>query len=453
MTGSSDAKNVRQLAAEILHKVESQKAYADLLLDHFLRTAGLSDADRSLLTELTYGTLRWRARIDARLVPFLNRSLAETDPFNRNLLRITLYQLLFLDKIPAYAAVNEAVEIAKATKPRSASFINGVLRNFLRHMEHQGKGRDVENPTSNLAEEYSHPQWLVDRWCSDFGDEQATALMLASNQRTPLAVRVNQRLTTPAALIDLWQQSGIVAEPSTISPQGIRLPTGVSIEALPGFAEGHFQVQSEASQLVSHLVGPAAGEKILDACAAPGGKATHLAELIGDRGKVIAIDTSARGIARIAQNAERLRLASLRAIRADASKALAGDLAGPYDRILVDAPCSGLGTLRAHPEIKWQRNDSDIARLAELQARILRSAAACLIAGGVLVYSTCTLTADENEHVVENFLRQHSQFELTEAARYLPEAARHMVRDKYFQALPQRDDTDGFFAARMRKVA
>jgi len=254
-------------------------------------------------------------------------------------------------------------------------------------------------------------------------------------------------------LLESWQESAIVAKPSALSPQAIRLPTGVSIEALPGFAEGHFQVQSEASQLVSHLVGPAAGDKILDACAAPGGKATHLAELIGDRGKVMAIDTSARGIARIAQNAERLRLASLQTRRADASKALVGDLAGPYDRILVDAPCSGLGTLRSHPEIKWQRGDSDIARLAVLQARILRSAAACLKTGGVLVYSTCTLTADENEQVIENFLRQYSQFELTEAARYLPEPARHMVREKYFQALPQRDDTDGFFAARMRKVA
>lgn len=453
MIVSSDAKSVRHIAAEILHRVESQKAYADLLLDHYLRTTALVEADRALLTELTYGTLRWRAKIDAKLTPFLNRSLAETDPLIRNLLRITLYQLLFLDKIPAYAAVNEAVEIAKTIQPRSAGFINGVMRNFLRQKEQQGKGRVVKSSTVNLVEEYSHPQWLVDRWLSYFGSEQAKALMLANNQRAPLAVRVNQRTTTRAELLERWQESGIVAETSVISPQGIRLPTGVSIEALPGFAEGLFQVQSEASQLVSRLVGPAAGETILDACAAPGGKATHLAELIGDRGKVIAIDTSSRGIARIAQNAERLRLASLQATCADASKPLLGDLAGPYDRILVDAPCSGLGTLRSHPEIKWQRNDSDIARLAALQARILQSVARYLKNSGVLVYSTCTLTIDENEQVIENFLRQNSQFELTEAARYLPEPACHMVRDKYFQALPQRDDTDGFFAARMRKVA
>jgi len=453
VTVSHDADNVRHLAALILHKVESQKAYADLLLDHHLRNAGLIEADRALLTELTYGTLRWRAKIDAKLAPFLTRSLAETDLFSRNLLRITLYQLLFLDKIPAYAAVNEAVEIAKVAKPKSAAFINGVLRNFLRQKDLLGEKRESQRSASTVVDEYSHPQWLVDRWWGHFGAEQAKALMLANNQRAPLVVRVNQRTTKRPELLERWQGCGIAAAPSVISPYGIRLPPGVSIETLAGFAEGHFQVQSEASQLVSHLVSATAGETILDACAAPGGKATHLAEMSADRGKIVALDKSPRGIERIAQNAQRLRLDSLQAIRADASQPLDGVLAGPYDRILVDAPCSGLGTLRSHPEIKWQRNERDIARLAGVQARILQSVAPCLKTGGVLVYSTCTLTVDENERVIENFLRQNIQFELTEAARYLPESARHMVRDNYFQALPQRDDTDGFFAARLRKVA
>lgn len=446
MTGLSDAKNVRQIAAEILHRVESQKAYADLLLDHHLRGDDINDADRGLLTELTYGTLRWRGKIDGKLAPLLKRSLADTDPLLRNLLRITLYQLLFLDKIPAYAAVHEAVEIAKATKPRSAGFVNGVLRSLLRQVE---KG---ENAATNLAEEYSHPQWLVDRWQCYFGAEQAQALMLANNQRTPLVVRVNLRKTSREELLENWQTAGIAAIAGTASPQAIRLPTGVSVEALPGFSEGWFQVQSEASQLVSYLIGPTSGELILDACAAPGGKATHLAELIDDQGKIIALDTSARGVERIDENAKRLGLTSIHAQCANASKPLAENLAGPYDRILVDAPCSGLGTLRSHPEIKWQRDDRDIARLAALQARILEAVARYLKPGGVLVYSTCTLTVEENQQVIDHFLAANNQFELTDAARYLPESARHMVQEKYFQALPQRDDTDGFFAARLRKV-
>jgi len=452
VTALSDPRNVRQIAAEILHRVESQKAYADLLLDHHLRNSELKETDRGLLTEMTYGTLRWRGKIDAQLKPFLKRSLADTDPFVRNLLRLTLYQLLFLDKIPAYAAVNEAVEIAKITKPGSVGFVNGVLRNFLRRFSKGDKHSDIESSTTTLAEEYSHPQWLIDRWCGYFGAEQAKALMLACNQRAPLVVRANLRATTRAALLAGWRETGIAAEPTAASPQGIRLPGGVRIDALAGFAEGLFQVQSEASQLVSYLVGPTSGEIILDACAAPGGKATHLAELSGDRGRIVAVDTSARGIERIAQNVQRLRLESIHAKCANASKPLAENLTGPYDRILVDAPCSGLGTLRSHPEIKWQRDDRDIARLCGLQARILQSLAQYLKAGGVLVYSTCTLTVDENERVVEKFLRDNNRFELTEAARYLPESARHMVHGKYFLALPQRDDTDGFFAARMRKA-
>jgi 16S rRNA (cytosine967-C5)-methyltransferase len=293
----------------------------------------------------------------------------------------------------------------------------------------------------------------VDRWREYFGDEQAKALMLASNQRTPLVVRANLGKTSREELLASWHEDHIPAQPTAVSPQAIRLPTGVSIETLPGFTEGLFQVQSEASQLVSYLVGPAAGDLILDACAAPGGKTTHLAELIGDQGSIIAIDTSARGVERINQNAQRLGLGSIQTQCANASKTLPAKLAGPYDRILVDAPCSGLGTLRSHPEIKWQRDDSDIARLCVLQARILQSVTQHLKIGGVLVYSTCTLTVDENERVVEVFLRDNNQFELTDAARYLPESARHMVHGKYFQALPQRDDTDGFFAARMSKVA
>ncbi|MDP9130752.1 MAG: 16S rRNA (cytosine(967)-C(5))-methyltransferase RsmB [Candidatus Binatota bacterium] len=453
MTVLNDGKNVRQIAGEILHRVECQNSYADLLLDHHLRSADLNDADRALLTELTYGTLRWRGKIDSQLVPFLNRSLAETDSFNRNLLRVTLYQLLFLDKIPAYAAVNEAVEIAKATQPRSAAFVNGVLRSFLRQLKKGGKASGIQSSAGNLADEYSHPQWLVDRWREYFGDEQAKALMLASNQRTPLVVRVNLGKTSREKLLASWHEQDIAAEPTAVSPQAIRLPTGVSIERLPGFTEGLFQVQSEASQLVSYLVGPASGDLILDACAAPGGKATHLAELIGDQGNIIAIDTSARGVERINQNAERLGLGAIQTKCANASKTLPPKLTGPYDRILVDAPCSGLGTLRSHPEIKWQRDNSDIARLCALQARILQSVTQHLKIGGVLVYSTCTLTVDENERVVEDFLRDNSRFELVDAARYLPESARHMVHGKYFQALPQRDDTDGFFAARMRKAA
>jgi len=205
--------------------------------------------------------------------------------------------------------------------------------------------------------------------------------------------------------------------------------------------------------LVGLLLDPKPGERILDACAAPGGKATHLAELMGDHGEIIAGDISQRGIEKLRQNIRRLGLKSVQPVQADLSLELTGALALPYDRILADLPCSGLGTLRSHPEAKWYREAKDVARLSALQKKILDRLFSYLKPGGSVVYSTCTLTREENEAVVEGFLQRHKEFTLETAAEFLPESARHMVRGNYFLALPHRDGTDGFFAARMRKRA
>ena len=445
-------KSVRQLAGEILFKVDTRKAYADILLDQALRTTALDERDRALLTELTYGTLRWRGAIDGRLRRNLKRALAEVDAPIRNLLRLTYYQLIYLDRIPPYAAVNEAVELAKAFGGhKAAGFVNGVLRSFLR--EPRTIPSPAEDSISSLATSHSHPEWLVERWLDEFGPVNAAKLMSANNEKPPLILRANSLRNSQDELLDRLQSARIEATAAPFSPQGILLPAGGVIESLPGFAEGLFQVQGEASQLVSFLLSPLPGERILDACAAPGGKSTHIAELMHDDGETIAIDTSERGIARIRQNADRLGLKSVRARRADMSEQSAGVGAAPYDRILVDAPCSGLGTLRAHPEIKWNRDANDVQRLSRLQLKILHQVSGYLKRDGIFVYSTCTLTRDENEQNVESFLAGHPGFELQDAARYLPPKAKHMVRGKYFQALPHRDNTDGFFAARMRKVS
>jgi 16S rRNA (cytosine967-C5)-methyltransferase len=446
-------KSVRQLASEILLKVDTQKAYADILLDHALRNATLDERDRGLLTEVVYGTLRWRGRIDAKLSRHMRRPLAQADPFIRSLLRATLYQLIFLDKVPDYAAVHEAVELAKLGGAKAAGFVNGVLRNFLRQNEKVAVAAPNDQSVRAMAEEFSHPEWLVRRWLGDFGAKEATSLMRANNQQTPLVVRVNSLKCARAELLERFLTAGVTAEPTQLSPQGILLLSGARIEKLPGFAEGLFQVQGEPSQLTIYLIDPQSGERILDACAAPGGKTTHIAEMMRDEGELIALDVSARGIDRIKENIARLQLRSIHAVRGDAGRNLASSLGAAYDRILVDAPCSGLGTLRSHPEIKWQRDESDIKRLYQLQSKILGNVAEHLKPDGVLVYSTCTLAREENDCVVEGFLREHQEFELEDAARYLPDGARHMARGKYFHALPHRDNTDGFFAARMRKVS
>ncbi len=452
MNASSEVKTVRQLASEILFKVDTQKAYADILLDGTLRATPLSERDRALLTELTYGTLRWRGKIDARLSQKLRRPLADTDAFVRNLLRVTVYQLLYLDKIPDYAAVNEAVELAKTQRgSKTAGFVNGVLRNLLRLKNPDAQAPSTVDSIAALAAELSHPEWLVRRWLAEFGLSEATALMRANNERSPLVLRANRVKCSRDELLARLLDHGIAATPTLLSPQGIAIESSGNVENLPGFAEGLFQIQGESSQLVAYLLAPSAGERILDACAAPGGKSTHIAELMDDRGTVIALDNSPRGLDRIRENIARLNLPSIQIAQADATQELNGELGAPYDRILVDAPCSGLGTLRSHPEIKWQRQERDILRLSQLQAKILNRVAGYLKPDGVLVYSTCTLTHNENERIVETFLAKHEEFELEDGARYLPDSAQTMVRGKFFQALPHRDNTDGFFAARLRK--
>jgi 16S rRNA (cytosine967-C5)-methyltransferase len=446
-------KSVRRLASEILLRVDTRKAYADILLDHALNRSGLDTRDQALLTEVVYGTLRWRGTIDARLSLHMGRPLSEADPLLRNLLRATLYQIIFLDKIPAYAAVNEAVEIAKSRGAKAAGFVNAVLRSFLRHDSQTAEAAPRDQAPDALAEEFSHPRWLVKLWLADFGADGAKSLMRANNERAPLAVRANSLIGAREALLELFRTAGVDAEPTRWSPQGILILSGPPVRELPGFSEGFFQVQGEASQLVTYLLDPRPGERILDACAAPGGKSTHIAEMMRDEGEVIALDASATGLDRIRENAARLQLKCVHAVRGDASRKLDPSLDALYDRILVDAPCSGLGTLRSHPEIKWRLGESDIRRLCKLQSKILGNVAAHLKPGGALVYSTCTLTRAENDRTVDGFLRAHTEFELEDVARYLPQEARHMARARYFQAVPHRDGTDGFFAARMRKVS
>ncbi len=446
------ARSVRELASEILFKVDRNKAYADVLLDHALRSNPLDDRDRALLTELVYGALRWRGAIDARLTQHLRRPLSESDPWLRNLLRVSGYQLVYLDRIPDYAAVNEAVELAKRRGGRkAAAFVNGVLRNFLRQTA-EDIAITTEPSLASLAVQCSHPEWLVRRWVSEFNRDEAMALMRANNDHARLGLRANALKCTRDELLARLLGAGVDAKATPWSPDGISLQASGAVENLPGFSDGWFQVQGEASQLVSYLLAPVPGERILDACAAPGGKSTHIAELFKDRGEIVAIDNSARGIEKIRQNVGRLGLRSVRATRANAGVKLGGITDGIYDRVLLDAPCSGLGTLRAHPEIKWQRDESDVQRLGRLQANLLENVSAYLKSSGVMVYSTCTMTRDENEQNVESFLARHPEFELQDAARYLPERAKKLVRGKYFTALPQHHGTDGFFAARMRKV-
>jgi 16S rRNA (cytosine967-C5)-methyltransferase len=451
---AAGAGGCRTVAAEILLKVEAQKSYADRLLDHALKTHALSGQDRALLTQLVYGALRWRGKIDWLLGKLVHRPLADMDGYLRNLLRLTVYQLLFLDRVPSYAAVNEGVELAKRYGGASAGgLVNAVGRRLLREGDSLAKLDPGAGLVERLSVSWSHPEWLVRKWLASFGAEETEALLRADNEEPPVVLRVNRLKTDRQGLIEKLRAAGVDAVPSPLSYQGINLRKASSVEQLPGFKEGLFLVQGEASQLVGFLLDPKPGERILDACAAPGGKATHLAELMEDRGEVVATDISAGGIERLKQNIRRLGLQSIRPTRADVKFELTGELALPYDRILADLPCTGLGTLRSHPEAKWHREEKDIERLSALQRQILQQVSSYIKAGGTLIYSTCTLTREENEEVLEDFLRRHNEFVLESAAEFLPESARHMARGDYFLALSHKHGTDCFFAARMKRKA
>jgi 16S rRNA (cytosine967-C5)-methyltransferase len=376
------------------------------------------------------------------------------NPYLRNLLRCTFYQILFLDRVPDYAAADEAVELAKRFGgSRAAGLVNGVVREFLRKKDQIALPDGAGDPARRLSILWSHPDWLVKRWLNYIGAEETEALLRANNQESPLMLRANALKGGRAELIKTLLRAGIEAGPADFSPQGVRIRSTAAIDQLPGWQEGRFIVQGEASQLVGWLLGPQADERVWDACAVPGGKATHLAELMGDRGEVVATDISARGLEKLRQNMQRLGLASIRPFCLDVTGRLTGPAAKPYDRILIDAPCSGLGTLRSHPEAKWRRREEDIARLGLLQKRILARVSSYLKRGGVMVYATCTLTAEENERVVEDFLGDAPDFVLEDANDYLPRPSERWTRGKYFFSLPHRTGADGFFAARMKKAA
>jgi 16S rRNA (cytosine967-C5)-methyltransferase len=403
----------RDLALDILVKVDQRRSYADTLLDSALDEVNLERRDRALLTEMVYGTLRWRGRIDWVAEQFLSQPLSRMQPRLRNILRLTLYQVLFLSKVPGYAAVNEGVVLAK----RSAGPRGGAL------------------------------------WQDYLPGEDIAGLLAANNREAFVTLRVNSMRADRNGLLEKLRAEAVTAVPSQWSPQGIKVRAASAVERLPGFPEGLFQIQGEASQIVGSLLDPQPHEIVLDACAAPGGKTTHLAELMTDQGEVVAMDVSDRGLEKLKENVRRLGLASVRVFHADVTQGLPPGCPQTYDRILVDAPCSGLGTLRAHPEAKWQRKSLDIKRLAELQSRILQSVVRYLKPEGILVYATCTLTMNENESVVKEFLEREKGMILEDAGSVLPEDAKTMTWGKFFLALPHKHDTDGFFAARMRKAA
>jgi 16S rRNA (cytosine967-C5)-methyltransferase len=434
----------REKALEILVRVE-EGSFADSLLDEARRKFDARDSAFQL--ELVYGVLRHRSRLDWVLDQFSAQPVANTDTQTRNILRLGAYQMLLLDKVPVSAAVNTATELAK-DHGRKSSYVNGLLRNLDRR-RNEIKEPAPQEPAKRLSILYSHPEWLVRRWLNRFGAEKTKTILHENNHPAPLVVRTNSLRATRDELKASLEADGAIVAETAHSPDGLAIASSPGLRSLSAYQNGWFMVQDEAAQLVTRMLAPRPGELVLDAAAAPGGKATHLAELMKNIGTIVALEIDSGRIEKIRENAARLGTSIVKPVRGDAAKY--HELS--FDKILLDAPCSGLGVIRRHPDGRWNKKEETIRERAGLQLRILRNAARLLKPGGLLVYATCTTEPEENEDIINSFLAEASgQVRIDDPRPCLPETARTLVDDRrFFRTFPEQLSMDGFFAARLEK--
>jgi 16S rRNA (cytosine967-C5)-methyltransferase len=454
MVAAMTAKKIdaREVALKIINEVETNGAYANIALAKEInrRTAQgqLSDQDRRFITELVYGTVKAGATLDWLLGLYLNRSLTKVAPVIRNILRLGIYQLFFLEKVPASAACNQSVELAKKYgHAGTVKFVNGVLRNAARSPEKVVYPDRDSQPVKYLALKYFHPEWLVERWVERLGVTACEALCQTNNTIPPLSLRTNTIKINRDRLLQRLAGEGVACQASAWTPEGIVCQEHPGLGTLTSLQEGLFQVQDESSMLVAHILDPKPGEFIIDACGAPGGKTTHIAALMNNAGKILSTDIYEHKLALIRENAARLALTNIETRALDAVN-LGSMFPLKADRVLVDAPCSGLGVLRRKPDSRWRKSPEILRDLPKLQAAILASAAQCVKPGGVLVYSTCTTEPEENQDIVCDFLRAHPDFSLEPTGQYLPALKRP---DKLLQLWPHTDSIDGFFIARIAR--
>jgi len=450
------ADSARYRALVILNLWESRGTPLDLVVAEELRQPLADHRENQFCRALVYGVARWRGYLDELLTRYAKHPLAKMKPLLRQALRCGLYQLVAMDRVPPSAAINETVQLLKeAGEPRwLTGFANGVLRRLSRELDNlPSPGASVEFfPDWPRPALLSHPDWLYHRWCRRYGMETAEVLCRANNQEPRLTLRVTAR-SSREALLGRLRAAGFAAVYGPFAPASLLLENFRGpVTALPGFAEGFFQVQDEAAQLVSLLMGKLSNGRYLDACAGLGGKTTHLAELLPEGGHLVAVEPEERRLDLLADNLQRLGLTGR-------VETLPGTLAQLVDKggekflgILVDAPCSGLGVIRRHPDIRWNRGVEDLTRFQALQLAILGQAIDLLAPDGVLVYATCSTEPEENEQVVERFQKGHPDLTIEDCSRFLPDSARELVDPAgFFRSRPDQG-LDGFFAARLRRA-
>ncbi|OPY87745.1 MAG: Ribosomal RNA small subunit methyltransferase B [Smithella sp. PtaU1.Bin162] len=444
-------KSIRRLAVDILDQVHLSKDFAGNLLDECLDFNNLSGtADGRLLTHIVYGVLRLRGHLDWILIKLCHGNWKKTDENIKNILRTGLFQLKFSDRLPAFAVVDEAVKIARVINPAKSGLVNAVLRNYLRHSDRINFPSREEKPAEFIAAFYSHPLWLTKIWLSLFGLLNTEALCAANNEMPPLTVRVNTLKISPDELREKLKHAGFDPAPTSFSSDGLLLHSSPSpIQKTDFFQKGFLRIQDEASQLISHLVCPKSRESFLDVCSGTGGKTTHLAAILKNTGKILALDYDLNKLEELEKDAKRLGITIIKTRQADLTERLPESLTEKFDYVLIDAPCSGSGTLRRNPEIKWRIQAADLAEIAKIQNTILHNAAFAVRKGGHLIYCTCSLLPRENENVINSFLRFNPVFSVCPPPPFI--SPRLIDSGGFFRTFPPWHNMDGFFAAVLKR--
>jgi len=447
----------RQTALNVLNEVDQDKHTLDHILDAvFTRIGDMPQREKNLTFTIVYGVLRHRNRLDWILGHFLRTGPSKLDPAVLNILRIGLFQVVYLTRIPASAAVNTAVDLAKTLKkPWLAKFVNAVLRAAVRKYPELSPPDMKIDPVSAVSIEKSMPRWLVSRWIPRFGLPRTLMLCDSINAIPPLTLRINTLKTTRSAFMESAATSARRMEPTVHGPDGVRLDhPQYPVFAMEGFNEGFFQVQDEAAQLVTLLLDPQPGETLMDACAGMGGKTGHIAQQMKNTGKILALDVSLDKLDKIHPEMNRLGISIVETRVLDLSRPLESHRIEKFDRVLLDAPCSGLGVLRRNPDIKWRSSLDRLAYCRDRQIDFLDQASRFVKPSGVLVYAVCSMEPEENESVVSAFLCDHWEFSIEKNPACLPSQIRSlMTPEGHLRTFPHLHDMDGFFAARFRRSA
>ncbi len=445
----SKDQNHRDLSLRILNRLSNNPAFSNQILKTYLDRCNLRDKDRAFVVNIIQGVIRWKLRLDWIIQQFLRFPFKKLDPDVLNILRIAIYQLYFMDRVPDFAIVNEAVRQAKRRGRHIASTVNGILRNICRNKNNISFPDRKKELVKFFSVYYSYPEWLVKKWLRELGYEQTEKLLEAGNRTPYLTIRVNTLKTDREKLIELLVQEGVKeVYPTKYSPVGIIIK-GLQrpVTQLRAYKKGLFFVQDEASQLCAYILNPMPNDTILDVCAGLGTKSVHMAELIKKNGKIIALDIDPKRLLILAQTLRREGLEDfIYPVVGDGRKVFS-IFKSHFDKILVDAPCSGLGTIMRHPDIKWVKTEQDIKMLSMIQKMLLYASAKILKKGGIMLYTTCTISKEENEMIVEEFLEDHPeirQLNISSICAWLKD-----LEDKcgFFRTYPHIHKMDGFFGA------